>query len=207
VDSASPLPILLTAFEPFGGSTMNASLETARNVSAMVPGVEVLELPVVSGLAETSVFDRLADPRASQPSAMISLGEAGPEPVVRLEWVYVNFDDFRIPDNAGLVRKASRIEATGPAAYFAGIDLPGIVEEIGGRCPLPVVLSLSAGAFLCNHLAYAVSHRNPAIPYAFVHVPAWRPEESGFLLRDLVGTVAEILAAIRMRLSDDTLLR
>ncbi|MFM7321977.1 MAG: pyroglutamyl-peptidase I [Armatimonadota bacterium] len=200
-------PLLLTAFEPFGGDQVNASLELARRLVESMEGIELLVLPVVAGAAEQRVHDRLADPTSPYPSAIVSLGEAGPELRVRLEWVYVNFDDFRIPDNSGAVRSASPIDPDGPAAYFASVDLPGIARETNGSLPLPVELSLSAGAFLCNHLAYCVSHARPGVPYAFIHVPAWRPGDGIGGLENLVATVSRVLAEVRSRTPNDTLPR
>lgn len=204
-----PLParhLLLTAFEPFGGATINASLEVARIVASR-SGCELLELPVVAGLAEQRLLDRLSDPDMPYPAVVVSLGEAGPELRVDLELMYVNLDDFRIPDNAGNVRSSVPIDPGGPPAHFATVDLPAIHRRVDGTTPVPVRLSRSAGTFVCNHLAFAVSNALPKAPYAFVHVPSWRRETGPIVLEGIADTVAAILGAILDDPPDDTLRR
>ena len=184
-----PPTILLSAFEPFGGAPVNASQEVARRLSGIhVPfgagetaTIETLLLPVTIGDAEQTVFDRLRN--GPRPLAYLALGEAGPERVVRLEKVYINWDDFRIPDNNGNQPRDQSIVPGGPTAYFDTLDFARTNWALEGDIPVRTDLSLSAGAFLCNHLAYCVGHyfaQNPpaAIPFGFVHVPSWRPGEA-----------------------------
>jgi pyroglutamyl-peptidase len=199
--------ILLTAFEPFGGSGVNASLEAARLVAAD-PRVRLAVLPVARGAAEAAALRALCRlHEAGTPARlMLALGEAGPEPVVRLEKVGVNWDDFRIPDNAGNRHRDEPVRPGGPDARFATLPVGRIERALEGRTPLRVRVSLSAGAFLCNHLAYAVADAMatgaaPPCPFLFVHVPCWRPtgdgDDSG--LHAIVSTIGAILAEAFLR--------
>jgi len=186
--------ILLTVFEPFGGSGVNASFEAGR-LLATYPGVQMVVLPVTAGDAERVALQALA---RTQPVLMISLGEAGPEPLVRLEKVAINWDDFRLPDNGGNTNRDVAITADGSDARFATLPVSRIEKNLAGLTPLRVTVSLSAGAFLCNHLAYAVLQAMaggtaPVCPYLFVHVPCWRPQNGPEALHNLVATLASLL--------------
>lgn len=152
--------VLLTAFEPFGGAGVNASEEAARFLAAD-NRVTLAVLPVVRVAAADRALAALQRMQAANrpPDLIVSLGEAGPEPVIRLEKVAVNWDDFRIPDNGGNTPRDTAINAQpdAPNAHFATVPVARIAANLAGRTPLPVQVSLSAGAFVCNHLAYAFS--------------------------------------------------
>jgi pyroglutamyl-peptidase len=93
--------LLLTAFEPFGGETMNPSLEAARQIKDLsFPGasVRVEELPVDRYHAVEVALEAL---RQARPDIVIMLGEAGGRFRINPERVAINVDDFRNPDNAG----------------------------------------------------------------------------------------------------------
>jgi pyroglutamyl-peptidase len=188
--------VLVTAFEPFGGSVVNASREAACLLAEEMPEVESLFLPVVRGEAEQAVIARLED--GPMPSLILSLGEADPEMVIRLEKVAINWDNYRIPDNAGNQPHDEPVRPGGPAAYFATLPVVSIADTLRHNTPLPVTVSLTAGAFLCNHLAYAlldyIDTRHPC-PYSFIHIPSWRPSMGDAALHDIVRTLRAVIQA------------
>jgi len=205
-------PILILAFEPFGGAAVNASLEVARHLVSDDPGLRLVVLPVVRGEAERVALDTLRaamNDVGARPEAIFALGESRGAGDVRLEKVAVNWDDFRIPDNAGNQPRDAPIRENGPAAYFATVPVAVIAARLAGKTPVPVVVSLSAGSFVCNHLAYAVldalatnvlnlSGLPPA--FAFVHVPAARLENDAAAsptprLDDIAATVRAVIEA------------
>src|SRR5207253_9817467 len=99
--NATEKTILLTAFEPFDGETVNPSLEAALAMTGVeFPGalLTVLELPVDRHRAIEMAAARL---RALRPDAMIMLGLAMARYRITPERVAINVDDFRIPDNVG----------------------------------------------------------------------------------------------------------
>jgi pyroglutamyl-peptidase len=171
----SNLMIFLTAFEPFGGSPINASWEVATRLAARNPEIVLTQLPVVIGEAERVAMEAFRV-QSVTPQCFIALGEAGATPVIRLEKIAINWDDFRAPDNAGNQVYNTKISAHGPDAYFASVDVAKIEVALAGKTPMPVKVSLSAGAFLCNHLAYQMLDANLPCPFIFIHVPNWRPE-------------------------------
>jgi pyroglutamyl-peptidase len=185
--------IFLTAFEPFGGSHINASLQVATRLAARNPEITLVELPVVIIEAERVALEAFRN-LPTTPSYFIALGEAGPEPVIRLEKVAINWDDFRVPDNAGNQVDNTKIRTGGPDAYFSTIDAEQIATDLAEKTPIPVKVSLSAGAFLCNHLAYQMLDAHLACPFLFIHVPSFRPEtHDAKVLEEIEETLVQVL--------------
>lgn len=201
--------ILLTAFEPFGGSSVNASLETATLLAGSDPSIDLVVLPVVRGDAGRIALACLKERReaGAPPTLIVSLGEAGPEMVVRLEKVAINWDHYRIPDNAGNQPQDTLILPDGPDAYFATLPVAEAVHRLSALTPVPITVSLSAGAFLCNHIAYVLLNHlqdRPVCPYAFVHIPSWRPEQGEEALENIVVTLRHLLNYWRESLHHDS---
>lgn len=182
--------VLVTAFEPFGGAAVNASLEAARLWAERDPKITVVELPVVHGLAEEQA---LAAVEAVRPTLYLALGEAGPTPEVRLERTAFNIDDYRIPDNAGNTIVERPIKPSGAPQLLATVDTVAVAAALLGKTPLPVRLSDDAGRFLCNHLSYQMLDANLPCPFLFIHLPSWRPEDGSVALDTIVTTLQAIL--------------
>lgn len=189
--------VLLTAFEPFGGARVNVSLEVARRLAAKDARLLLHVLPVARGAAEESALSLLHALGAAGacPHLMVSLGEAGGRDYVALEKVAINWDDFRIKDNNGSRPRDTAIDPAGPDALFATLPVARIAARLENKTPLPVRVSLSAGAFVCNHLAYRVLHARPACPYAFIHVPAVRNDPAA--LAAITETVRIVLRSVQ----------
>jgi pyroglutamyl-peptidase len=60
----------------------------------------------------------------------------------------------------------------GPDAYFSTLPVKEIVEAIK-TAGVPAAVSLSAGAFLCNHVFYVAQNhfKGTKVRSGFVHVP------------------------------------
>ena len=187
--------IFVTAFDPFGTALVNGSREAALRWAAREPDISLTVLPVVRGLAWRVAQTALAS-LPEPPKLWLMLGEAGREPqTVRLEKVAINWDDFRLPDNLGAQPRDAAIIPGGPDACFSSLNVARVARELEGKTPLPVQVSLSAGAFLCNHLAYCALQAQLPFPVAFVHVPAWRPEDGDDALEALVATLQAVKTA------------
>jgi len=172
--TSTPPPLLVTGFEPFGGSAMNPS----ERIVAALPDriddrpIERLVLPVDAEAAPARLRGAID---AADPAAVICLGESGRAAALTLERLAVNLLDFRIPDNAGLVRRDLPVVAGGPAAYFATLPIRA-VEAALERTGHTVMLSHDAGAYLCNQIAYVALHHLAKTgrtdrPAGFVHLP------------------------------------
>jgi pyroglutamyl-peptidase len=174
------MKILLTGFEPFGGSDVNPSEQVVRMLSGRpLRGIRLATaiLPVDQ---ETGPAALLRAVEEVQPEAVVCLGEAAGRAAVSIERVAINLLDYRIADNAGRQVVDQPIVAGGAAAYFSTLpvrDLLAAIQEAG----IPVELSLSAGAFLCNQVMYVLLHhlheRRSDLPAGFIHLPAL-PEQA-----------------------------
>jgi len=168
------LRILVTGFEPFGGATVNpASLAVQKLKTTARGSVEVVtrEIPTVFGKSAKAVEDAILE---FSPQAVISVGQAGGTPGIRVEKVALNLDDARIPDNEGNCPADSPIDPTGPVAYWAGIPVREVVDAIQMK-GIPAAISHSAGTFVCNHVFYStcnfVAKKDMRIKVGFIHVP------------------------------------
>lgn len=166
--------LLLTAFEPFGGESINPSLEVARqieNLNFSRALVQIAELPVDRHRAIDLALELM---RASRPDVLIMLGEASGRYRINPERVAINVDDFRIPDNVGNQPKDEPIVEGGPVGYFSTLPIRAITERII-EAKIPAAISNSAGAHLCNRLFYGVMHSISAesLPTraGFIHLP------------------------------------
>ncbi|NLT26230.1 MAG: pyroglutamyl-peptidase I [Microbacteriaceae bacterium] len=168
--------ILITAFEPFGGDSENASAEVlalvldtvAARATALPAGVELVAevLPVVF---DGAAFERAVHRHA--PDALLCLGEAGLRRIVTVERVAVNTMAARIPDNDCRRPHGAVIDPDGPESRTAGIDADAICAAFRST-GVEEVPSDDAGRFVCNATAYRAFGRE--VPSVFVHLPALR---------------------------------
>jgi pyroglutamyl-peptidase len=167
--------VLLTGFEPFGGSPINPSQQLVTAMAeARREGIEIcpLVLPVDGALAPAAV---VAAMRARQPDVVLCLGQATGRAVISIERITVNLLDYSIPDNAGRLATDEPVVAGGPAAYFATAPVREMLAAIRAA-GVPSELSLSAGAYLCNQVFYTVLHHcatnGLVVRAGFIHLPA-----------------------------------
>jgi pyroglutamyl-peptidase len=167
--------VLLTAFEPFGGETINPSLEVARQITRLETSpagadLTLLELPVDRHRAIEVVTPAIL----AAPDVVVMLGEAGGRFRVTPERLAINVDDYRIADNAGNKPADERISEVGPAAYFSTLPFRAIVNRLMER-NIPAAVSNSAATYLCNRLFYSVMHliatRSLKTRAGFIHLP------------------------------------
>ena len=159
--------ILLTGFEPFGTATANPSGEIVKQISD--DNIVTAILPV----AYTQSAERLLSLIAQHnPDVVICLGQAEGRTSITPEKVAINLDDARLADNEGVLRNDVKILADGPDAYFSTLPLKTMVGAIKAQ-GVPATVSLSAGAFLCNHVFYIAQNKfaGTNVRSGFVHVP------------------------------------
>ena len=169
-----PMTILVTAFEPFQGETVNATMEALALLPDAIGGHTLVKriLPVVFGQAIREIgtlVDQL------QPGAVICLGQSTGRADITPERVAINLSDARIPDNAGNQPRDLPIRPGGPAAYFSTLPVREMTEAMRAA-GVPASLSNTAGTFVCNHLMYGLldhlSRTGRNIPAGFIHLPA-----------------------------------
>lgn len=172
--------ILLTGFEPFGGSSINPSQQVAlaleRKILEKCQVITVI-LPVDRTTGPQMLLERMT---CHNPVAVLCLGEASRRAAISIERIAVNWMDYRIPDNQGEQITDLQIATDGPAAYFSTLPVREIYEQILAA-GIPAELSLSAGAYLCNQVFYAGLHHlvtnGKAVPFGFIHLPSL-PEQA-----------------------------
>lgn len=172
--------ILLTGFEPFGGSSLNPSCELVRAIEkdGLVGSELITEiLPVIGGEGEPSAREALR--RAiirNSPDTVICFGESLRSTQIAFERVAVNLRDERIADNSGQQCRDQPVVAAGPSAYFSTLPVRSMRDacEAAGT---PAILSLSAGSFTCNEIMYFLLHGCASGEFSsvnrggFVHLP------------------------------------
>jgi pyroglutamyl-peptidase len=189
--------VLLTGFEPFGTATSNPSGEILKQISG--DNIVTAILPV----AYTQSADRLLALIAEHnPDVVICLGQAEGRTAITPEKVAINLDDARLADNEGVLRSDVKILDNGPDAYFSTLPLKEMVEAIKAQ-GIPASVSLSAGAFLCNHVFYVAQNKftGTHVRSGFVHVPlmdSQTPEFPGMPTMPLDQMVTAVRAMLEV---------
>ena len=195
--------ILLTGFDPFGGSAHNPSWLIAQALHGQrIAGHQVVaaQLPTVFGQSLQRLQSLLQE---HQPSVTLCLGLAGGRAALSIERIGININDARIPDNRGAQPIDTPVQAGGPAAYFASLPIKAMLRAVQ-RAGVPCEVSQTAGTFVCNHVLYGLMHllAQGAAPLGarggFVHVPWLSGQGEPHLpLRNMVrGIHAALWAAV-----------
>jgi len=176
----SPSTVLVTGFDPFGGSAVNPSWDAVHALHGRsIAGHRVLgaELPTVFGSSLRRLEALMEEHR---PRLVICTGQAGGRGAISLERVAINVNDARIPDNAGARPIDLPVVAGGPAAYFTNLPIKAMLQRLldaGVRAEV----SQTAGTFVCNQTFYGLMHllARPVwqdVRGGLIHVP-WLPEQ------------------------------
>jgi pyroglutamyl-peptidase len=159
--------VLLTGFEPFGKATLNPSGEIVKQISG--DNIVTAILPVAYAQSAERLLALIAQ---HNPDVVICLGQAEGRTQITPERIAINLDDARIADNDGEVRNDVPIIVDGPVAYESTLPIKEFVKAINDA-GVPAAVSLSAGAFLCNHIFYVAQDKlkGTKVRSGFVHVP------------------------------------
>jgi pyroglutamyl-peptidase len=202
--------VLVTAFEPFGGETINPSWEAVRALEGKTIGgarIMARQLPVVFSDVLGVLYAAMDE---IEPDLILSVGQAGGRSDITVERIGINVDDARIADNAGQQPVDEPIVADGPAGYFSTLPIKAIVAALRSA-GIPASVSQTAGTFTCNRVMYGLLHRLHAqgngVRGGFVHIP-YLPEQAAqhpgapSMARESVMQALEI--AIRVSLETET---
>ena len=168
------MKILLTGFEPFDGSNINPSAEVVQKISEdKFSDHQFIKkiLPVDNLKAVDWLENNIPH---IQPDIILHLGEASSRPIITIEKVAINWMDFRIPDNSGKQIKDQPVVGGAPAAYFTTLPIDKIIDTVKNS-GVPIDVSLSAGAYLCNQVFYTSMHLSTLFSKeclcGFIHLP------------------------------------
>ena len=159
--------VLVTACEPFGGAKTNIT----QSVLSLLPdsvadwAIEKVCLPVSFKRAPIVLREAIA---TFSPDLVIMLGQCSTGENIRLERFAINMMDSTKSDNDDYIPNEETIYAHQPLA----LQTPLSVKALAMSCAetgLPVVVSNSAGLYVCNRVYYEALHlQQRAI---FVHMP------------------------------------
>jgi pyroglutamyl-peptidase len=168
--------ILLTGFEPFGAATSNPSGEIVKQISH--ENIVTAILPVAYAQSAEQLLSLIEQ---HKPDVVICLGQAEGRTAITPERVAINLDDARLADNEGVLRNDVKILDDGPDAYFSTLPVKEMVDAVRAQ-GIPAAVSLSAGAFLCNHVFYVAQNklRGSDVRSGFVHVPLMDSQAAEF---------------------------
>jgi pyroglutamyl-peptidase len=175
-----PLSVLVTGFDPFGGSPVNPSWDAVHALHGReIDGHRIVggEIPTVFGASLLRLEALLEE---HQPRLVVLTGQAGGRGAISLERVAINVNDARIPDNMGAKPIDVPILPEGPAAYFTSLPIKAMLQALldGG---VRAEVSQTAGTFVCNQTFYGLMHllskpRWEGTRGGLIHVP-WLPEQ------------------------------
>ncbi len=167
------MKILVTGFDPFGQDKINPAIEAVKRLPDMISGSQIIKLEIPTKFGVCADVVRKAIDR-HDPDYVLDVGQAGGRFGITPELVAINYDDARIPDNAGNQPLNSPIHADGQPAYFTQLPIKAMASAIR-QAGLPSSVSTTAGTFVCNHIFYQVQYLRdkyyPNLKAGFIHIP------------------------------------
>lgn len=173
------MTILITAFDPFGGEAINPAWEAVNQLDHEIAGAKIIKLQIPTAFMRASQV--VAEAMAKvQPDYVLSIGQAGGRSAMTVEFVGINWQDGRIPDNDGFQPTGKPLEEAGDAAYFATLPTAAMVTQMRAA-GVPTFMSYSAGTYVCNavlyRLLYHIQKNNLNCKAGFIHVP-YSPDQA-----------------------------
>lgn len=199
------MKILVTGFDPFGTDKVNPAIETVKSLPDKIAGAEIIkiEIPTIFNKCAEVVHQAILD---NHPDYVLNIGQAGGRYALTPEFVAINFDDGRIPDNAGFQPHDQPIHEDGQNAYFTQLPVKAMTQAII-EAGIPSHVSTTAGTYVCNHIMYQVQYmidkEFPTLKAGFIHIPflpnqvTKRPNTPSLSLADdILGITAAISAIV-----------
>ena len=160
--------VLVTGFEPFGGSPVNPSQQL---VDALDGDVAKTLLPVSYSRAADELRRAI---REAEPDVVICFGQADGRTGISVERFAHNLDEASTADNDTAPGSGTAIDPDGPLAYASTLPVDAIVAALHTD-GIPAAPSRDAGGFLCNHVFYmlmrTLEQERLETRGGFVHVP------------------------------------
>ena len=190
-------PILITAFDSFGGRNYNPT----EKLLGLSPDDGIIKLPLPTSYSRAPEMLRAAVKEHS-PAAVICTGLASGRTAVSLEFAALNIKDADVPDNDGERASGESVIPGDPNALFTDLDL-GPLARLIRESGIPCRVSYHAGTFVCNCLYYHLLALG--VPGVFIHIPdddVSAPSESAprLLLDDSAKAVSIFIEELRKTL-------
>lgn len=160
------MKVLVTGFEPFGGSSVNPSQQL---VDALDGDVAKALLPVSYARAADALRHAIAE---HEPDVVICFGQADGRTGISVERFAHNLDEATTTDNDEAPGSGAPIDTDGPTAFPSSLPVDGIVAALRAE-GIPAAPSRDAGGYLCNHVFYVLMRtlEMRGGRGGFVHVP------------------------------------
>lgn len=164
---------LVTAFEPFGGERVNASLEAVQRLPPHPGKLDIVTAVLPTSFARAPAALEVAIAQ-TWPEIVLCVGQAGGRAALCVERVAINLQDAHIADNDGMQPRDTPVIAGAPVAYFSTLPVREALAALHAA-KLPAEISNSAGTFVCNQVFYSLMHyaASSERPFrgGFLHVP------------------------------------
>jgi pyroglutamyl-peptidase len=191
-----PSTVLVTGFDPFGGSKTNPSWHAVHALNGRsIAGRTVIgaEIPTVFAQSLPRLAQLLEE---HKPELVVCTGQAAGRSAISLERIAINVIDARIPDNAGNKPIDVPVIPGAPAGYFTKLPIKAMLQALLQQ-GINAEVSQTAGTFVCNHVFYGLMHmlaqpRWQGVRGGLVHVP-FLPEQGQPSMR-----VDEIVAGLSL---------
>jgi pyroglutamyl-peptidase len=174
------VPILVTGFEPFAGSSLNPSqlIVSALAESSIAENLVLEVLPVEYQLAGERL-DALI--KQHNPHTVICIGQAEGRASISIETRAQNLDDATLADNSGDTRSGQLISSDGKPELPTTLPVDALLEQLSS-VGIPAESSTSAGTFVCNHIFYVMQQllADTDVRSGFIHVPLVPEQASEF---------------------------
>ena len=165
------MKILVTGFDPFGGESINPSMEAVLALPNTIGAATLIKVILPTKFREAGeILERKI--QEHQPDAVVSVGQAGGRNGITPERVAINLRDASICDNEGNRPIDIPIAENGKNAYFATVPVKKLVDALKEQ-QIPASLSYSAGTFVCNDTFYTLlrAFEGTDTRVGFIHVP------------------------------------
>ncbi len=161
------MKIIVTGFKPFLGEKINPSELLANYIQENFSEISVILLPVEFKAA----FEILKTEIQNQkPDYVIMLGQASGRKNISFEKIGLNWIQTVNSDESGFTPSVGAIQNDQTLALMTKFPIDQIYQKLKSQ-NLPVEISFSAGAYVCNDLYFKVLSSYPDLKSVFIHVP------------------------------------
>jgi pyroglutamyl-peptidase len=161
------MKILISGFKPFLGQPTNPSQKLALDLQDQFAEVVSIILPVEY---KQSFLILEREIHNVEPDFVIMIGQAADRKNVCFEKIGLNWIQSKHPDESGLTPSPQMIEKSEPLALMSMFPIDQHCENLKSK-NLPVEISFSAGAYVCNDLYFRILNEFKSVKSVFVHVP------------------------------------
>ncbi len=203
------LKVLLTGFEPFNNARLNPSGELVNRVEPNSVAGALITTAVLPVIYKESASTLLSLIHEQDPDVVICFGQAEGRISITPERFAVNLNDAAIADNSGEKRVNQRISSDSPTAFESTLPVNELVSALKEK-GIPAAASLTAGAFVCNHIFYEMQKEleGSGKVSGFVHVPLMTEQQDdspGLFTMDLKLMVSAATTMVETLVARTTL--